>query len=516
MKNLYLSLLTGAAVGGIAGCADAKQPQKNEKPNIIIIYADDLGYGDVVANGAHRVRTPNVDRLAAEGIRFTDMHASSATSTPSRFCLLTGQYPWRVKGTGIAPGNAGMIVTPRMQTMPAMLRRAGYSTAAVGKWHLGLGAKTGEQDWNGEITPGLSDIGFDYSFIMAATGDRVPCVYIENGRVVGLDPDDPIEVSYREPFPGEPTGKNNPELLTKLRPSHGHDQAVVNGISRIGYMRGGKSALWVDEEIADRITEKAVEFIRESSGSDDPFFLYFATNDIHVPRFPHPRFVGATEMGPRGDAIAQFDWSVGQILETLDELGIAGNTLVILSSDNGPVVDDGYEDRAVELLGGHKPSGPFRGGKYSSFEAGTRVPGFARWPGVIEPGAESAAAMSHVDLFAIFADLAGQELGPDEAPDSRPHTEALLGRDPKGREYVIEHAGSLSVIKDGWKYIEPNNGRAFSPLTATETGNNPEPQLYDLTEDIGERDNLAPEHPGRIEELKALLDAERNKTTEKQ
>ncbi|HOI48533.1 MAG TPA: sulfatase-like hydrolase/transferase, partial [Prolixibacteraceae bacterium] len=289
--------LSGAA---IAGCSE-KEPQK---PNVIVIFADDIGYGDLECYGARAVKTPNVNRLAAEGIQFTNAYACASTCTPSRYGMLTGQYPWRRDDTGIARGDAPMIIRKEQYTVASLLRQAGYTTAVVGKWHLGLGeGDFNSQDWNGLITPGPKDIGFDYSYIMAATGDRTPCVFIEDGRVANLDPNDPIEVSYTTPFEGEPLGSTHPELL-KMHPSHGHDMAIVNGISRIGYMRGGKSALWVDENIADSITSKAVRFIEKNNPkvSGKPFFLYFGTNDIHVPRVPHPRFVGATDMGPRGDA----------------------------------------------------------------------------------------------------------------------------------------------------------------------------------------------------------------------
>lgn len=494
MKKVILGSILVAAYGA----AMAQQT----KPNVIIINADDLGYGDISCNGAHRVSTPNVDRIAREGIRFTNMHCTSATSTPSRFSLLTGKYAWRVAGTGVAPGDAAMIVTPQMKTLPAMMQRAGYATAAVGKWHLGLGSERGKQDWNGVITPALSDIGFGYSFIMAATGDRVPCVYIENARVVNLDPSDPIEVSYRDPFEGEPTGRDNPEQLRVL-PSHGHDQALINGISRIGYMRGGKSALWVDQQIADRITEKALSFIRDNASK--PFFLYFATNDIHVPRDPHQRFVGKSGMGPRGDAILEFDWSVGEVLRTLDSLGITDNTLILLTSDNGPVVDDGYRDQAVELLGDHKPSGDMRGGKYSIFEAGTRVPAVARWGDRIEAGIVSDAAMSQIDLFATLAAVVSCSLGVDEAPDSQNHQEALLGHDLKGRQHIIEHASTHSITMDGWKYIMPNKGSKVAWETGNETGNDAVPQLYHISKDRGERINLAQKYPDRVEQLVSIL-----------
>src|SRR3954468_1885133 len=214
-------------------------------PNIVLIYADDLGYGDVSSYGAKALATPNIDRLAKAGLRFTDAHAAAATCTPSRYALLTGEYAFRKPGTGVLPGDAALIIEPGRSTLASMLRAAGYATGVVGKWHLGLGPKGGP-DWNGAIAPGPNAIGFDYSFIMAATGDRVPTVYVENQRVVGLDAADPITVSYVAPLDGGPTGKANPDQL-KMTPSHGHDQTIVNGISRIGYMKGGTAARWKDE-----------------------------------------------------------------------------------------------------------------------------------------------------------------------------------------------------------------------------------------------------------------------------
>ena len=325
-----------------------------ENPNIIIIYADDLGYGDISCYGATSIKTPNTDMVASQGLRFTNAHCTSATSTPSRYSMLTGEYAWRKKGTGVATGDAPAIITPGRITLATILKNAGYTTGVVGKWHLGLGP-SGGANWNGEITSGPMDIGFDYNFLIPATGDRVPCVFVENRRVVGLDASDPISVSFKEPILVEPTGRDHPELL-KMHPSHGHDMTIVNGISRIGYMSGGKSALWKDEEIADVITGKAVDFIKKNK--DKPFFLYFATHDIHVPRVPNQRFVGKSGMGPRGDAILEFDWSVGEIIKTIDDLDLSRKTLIILTSDNGPVVDDGYKDDAVEMLGDHKPAGP--------------------------------------------------------------------------------------------------------------------------------------------------------------
>jgi arylsulfatase A-like enzyme len=507
MITLHKSITLIPSAIGIMSLA-SYQPangQTTEKPNIIIIYADDLGYGDVSCNGATKINTPNIDRISKQGLRFTNAHCTSATSTPSRYSLLTGEYAWRKKGTGVATGDATAIIQPGRTTIASVLKNAGYTTGVVGKWHLGLGGAEGA-DWNGEIKNGPMDLGFDYNFIMPATGDRVPCVFVENRRVVGLDPKDPIRVSFKEPILTEPTGKDHPELL-KMHPSHGHDMTIVNGISRIGYMSGGKTALWVDEDIADVLTGKAVKFIENSKNK--PFFLYFATHDIHVPRVPNQRFVGKSGLGPRGDAILEFDWSVGEILKIIDNLNLSKNTIIIVTSDNGPVVDDGYKDQAVELLNGHTPAGPLRGGKYSLFDGGTRVAFIVRWTGKIKPGVTNT-LFSQIDFLSSFAALTGQKLSDEAGPDSFNYIDVLLGKSKKGREWLVEHAGRLTIIKGDWKFIEPGAGTKLQVETNTETGNDPLPQLYNLKNDLGEKNNLATQNPVIVKELTELLQKIRN------
>ena len=489
-----------AAITLLLALATATAGAQN-RPNVVLIYADDLGYGDVSAYGATRLKTPHVDRLAREGIRFTDAHSPAATCTPSRYAMLTGEYAWRKPGTGVLPGNAALIIEPGRPTLATVFQRSGYATGVVGKWHLGLGL-AGGPDWNGEIHPGPNDIGFDSAFIMAATGDRVPTVYVENRRVVGLDRADPIAVSYDEPLGKAPTGRDNPNSL-RVHPSHGHDQTIVNGISRIGYMTGGTTALWKDEEMADVFTRKAVGFIEQHRAR--PFFLFFALHDPHVPRTPHPRFVGATTLGPRGDAIAQLDWSVGEILSALDRLKLATNTLVLFTSDNGPVIDDGYRDDAIEKLGDHTPAGPFRGGKYSNFEAGTRVPFIVRWPRRVKP-AVSDALVSQVDFIASFAALLDSPLKDARVRDSENTLPALLGTSTTGRSVLVEQAGSLALRQGQLKYISPGKGPQINPNTRTELGNDAEPQLYDLATDREERINLAAKQPEKVRELASVLD----------
>lgn len=472
-----------------------------KKPNIIIIYTDDLGYGDISSNGATKINTPNIDRIARGGLRFTNAYATSATCTPSRFSLLTGKYAWRKEGTNIAPGDAAMILPTNEETMPSMLQKAGYQTAVVGKWHLGLGG-AGGPDWNSDIKPGPLEVGFNYSFIMPATGDRVPCVYMENYRIVDLDPADPITVSYKQKIGNEPTGKENPGLL-KMNYSHGHDATIINGVSRIGWMTGGKKARWIDEDMADVFTGRAVNFI-EKNGKN-PFFLFFATHDIHVPRVPHSRFVGKSGMGARGDAILQLDWTVGEVLNTLERLKIADNTLLIFTSDNGAVVDDGYEDRAVELLNGHTPSGILRGGKYSAFEGGTKVPMLLQWPAKVKAGTVSNALFSQIDMFASLAALSGRKI---KTQDSYNSLSTLLGA-PKNRDFVVQQSvnSTLSIIQGDWKYIEPSNGPKRNEMTNTELGNDPKPQLYHLKEDKNEQNNLAERYPKQLKLLSDKLKA---------
>lgn len=509
MKKRYLTLF-------MAGCALAAARAADTRPNVVIIVADDLGYGDLKCYGAKNVETPAVDSLAKSGVRFTDMHAVAATSTPSRYSLLTGEYAWRKPGTDVAPGDAGMIIRPEQYTIADMFRNAGYATAALGKWHLGLGDKTGTQDWNAPLAASPADLGFDYHYIMAATSDRVPCVFIEQGFVANYDDTDSIFVNYRHNYEGEPTGKDNPELLYNLKHSHGHDMSIVNGIGRIGFMKGGGKALWKDENIADSITEKAVNFIENHK--DEPFFIYFATNDVHVPRFPHDRFRGKNPMGLRGDAIVQFDWSVSRIMEALKEAGVADNTIVILTSDNGPVVDDGYDDRAEELLNGHSPAGPFRGNKYSSFEGGTAVPFIVSWPGHIPGGQENDALLSQVDIMRSLGGLFNARIPKGAAPDSQNHLSTMLGENSDSRTYVPEMSNNhvISVRSGKWKYIEPSDGPAMIPWgPKIETGNSKEPQLYDMSTDIGEKKNVASQYPEVVKQMQQYVRDARTPRVEK-
>lgn len=476
-------------------------PVFKRPPNIVLFYVDDLGYADVGSYGATGVKTPNVDKLAAGGIRFTDAHSPAATCTPSRYSLLTGRYAFRNKAE-ILPGDAPLVISPQRPTLPRMLQRAGYRTAVVGKWHLGLG--DGHVDWNQAVKPGPLEIGFSYSFLMPATGDRVPTVYLENHGVVGHDGKDPITVSYEDKVGQRPVGREHPDML-KQQADDQHSDSIVNGISRIGYMAGGKEAEWVDEDFPFVFTDKAIEFIR--TNDDAPFFLYFPFHDIHVPRVPNTKFQGASDMGIRGDVIAQMDWMTGRIMDALEENGLLENTLVIFTSDNGPVLDDGYADGAVENLGQHKPSGPFNGGKYSAFEAGTRVPMITYFKGLIEPGT-SEALFSHIDFYASLAGLLGVKLEPGEAPDSENVAPALFNASTPARDVMLEEAFTLALRQGHWKYIAPFKGQTPGWLAnkTVDAGLRSEPQLFNLDDDIGETRNLAVSMPEKRAEMEALLD----------
>jgi len=483
--------------------------EKSKNPNIIIFYVDDLGYGDLSSYGATRVETPYVDKLAENGLKLTDAHCSAATCTPSRYALLTGSYAFR-NDARILPGDAPLLIDTAMRTLPKMLQGAGYATAVVGKWHLGLGS--GSIDWNQEVTPGPREVGFDYSYLIPATGDRVPAVYVENQRVVGLEADDPLRVSYDGPIDDAPSARDEPELL-RYPSDDQHSDDIINGVGRIGYMTGGDQAQWVDEEFPHLLTLKANEFISEHKA--DPFFLYFSFHDIHVPRLPHQQFEGTTDMGPRGDAIVQMDWCVGEVMRHVEALGLSENTLVIFSSDNGPVLNDGYEDGSVSMLGDHQPSGPFRGGKYSAYEAGTRVPTIVNWPGTISQK-ESGALLSQVDFYASLAALTNQPLADGDAPDSQNLLQVLLGQSDQGREFMVEESQILSLRKGKWKFIPATNRTAdWMDIKGIEGGLQDTPQLYDLSEDPGEQRNLAGQYPELLNEMAETLEKIRGGGTRK-
>lgn len=478
----------------LAVCAHAQ----DRLPNVVIIYGDDVGYADVGCYGAKKIPTPNIDRLAAQGLRFTDGHCSAATCTPSRFSLLTGRHGFRHKVRVLAP-NAPLTIRPEMWTLPQLFQQQGYATAVVGKWHLGIGDGNRQVDWNGKVAPGPLEVGFGYSFLMPSTNDRVPCVYLEGHSVVGLDAKDPLFVG-RKPkgFLGTvyPNGRKDRAAMTYYESSHGHNQSVINGIGRIGYQWGGKAALWDDEAMADVFVDRAKRWLAEQKAGK-PFFLYFSSQDIHVPRAPHPRFRGKSELGYRGDAMVQLDWATGEVLAALEQHGLADNTIVIWSSDNGPVYDDGYVDGTTvrtstkESDRGHDGSGPYRGGKYQIYEGGTRVPTLVRWPGHIKPGV-SHALVNQIDLLSSFAALLKVDVPADQAIDSRNALAAWIGKDEVGLPFMIEEAGRLALRRGKWKLVAAHRKQKA--------------QLFDLSVDVGEQRNVAADHAGELAELQALLD----------
>jgi arylsulfatase A-like enzyme len=469
----------------LLGTASAAGPSAAGRlPNIVIILADDLGYGDLGCQGAKGIKTPNLDALAREGLRFTDAHAPAAVCTPTRYAMLTGQYPWRRNATGldkgVANGDSPLLIPTDSVTLPGLLKAAGYRTGLVGKWHLGFG--TSKPDYNGDLKPGPLEIGFDEFFGIPATNDRVPTVFVRDHRVVGLDPKDPIALTYRDP------GKDSP--MKK--------QAAGRG--RIGWTSGGKAAWWKDIDIADTLTGEAVKFIGQHHAK--PFFLCFTPHDVHAPTIPHPRFAGTSGLGPRADMVHELDWSVGELLKALERHGLTQNTLVILSSDNGA-----YKTEE----GAHRPNGPWKGVKSQLWEGGHRVPFIAKWPGRIAPG-ESSALVGLVDLPATAAAVAGRPLPAGAAPDSFNLLPLMTGKDrDAGRDHlvVMSGKGDLAIRQGPWKYI-PDLSTADGWSSWKKPGKKAKapakPGLYHLGDDPGERKNLHASQPEVSKRLAALLE----------
>ncbi|WP_198000560.1 sulfatase family protein [Gimesia alba] len=478
-----------------------------ETPNVIVIMADDLGYGDVSCYGATELKTPHIDQLAAEGLRFTNGYCSASTCTPTRYSLLTGTYAFRGERTGIAPPNAPAIIKPGTETVASILNRAGYTTAVIGKWHLGLGGQGGP-DWNGQLKPGPMEIGFDTCFLLPTTNDRVPQVYVQDHRVLNLDPADPLWVGNKKPSPDHPTGLTHRDTL-KMDWSHGHNSTIHNGISRIGFYTGGHAARFRDEDLADKWVEKSNEFIEQNK--DKPFFLFFSSHDIHVPRMPHERFQGKTSLGFRGDSIVQLDWCVGELMKTLDRLKLADNTLVVFCSDNGPVLDDGYKDGALEKIGKHRAAGPYSGGKYSVYEGGTRTPFITRWKGHIQPGVSDELVCT-IDMPASLAALTKQTLPQNSCRDSFNVLDALLGKDKaQGRDHLVQqnngNNGTYALRVSEWKLHRYDKKTARNVVVEQQLANKkvPQYQLFNLVNDPAEKTDVSAEHPAVTKRLKQQL-----------
>lgn len=474
------------------------------KPNIVFILADDLGYGDLSSYGAIKVRTPNIDRLATEGQKFTDAHSPHSVCTPSRYSLITGRYSWRTWAkTANVWSTDPMLIDDGQYTLPKLLSYAGYRTALVGKWHLGYG-RSGASGWdgvkgvdyNGKIAPGPLEAGFDYYFGIPHVGQE-PHIFIENHHVVGLRPDSPLELVLDDRWLHQAS-----YLDRHMYPPRHH-------------FEGGDGAKYKQQDVAFKLTDKAVGWLTQRTKEDgnDPFFLYFAHRNVHGPYAPHERFVGKSEIGVYGDFLLELDWSVGRILDTLDELGLTDDTLVFFSSDNGGV-QMGHKPVDFVNHNGHMTNGPLRGQKTESLEGGHRIPLLARWPGHIEAGSTSDTLVALTDIMATLAELTGHELGDDEGPDSCSFLGALLNQEstqPARRILVHEnYRGGYGIRVDNWKLlmIQGGGGIGWSPFDNDHS--KPNGQLYNLKEDLKELNNLYAKNPERVIEMAYLLREIRN------
>ncbi|MCK6262490.1 arylsulfatase [Vibrio sp. ZSDE26] len=508
MNNRFKTgaLCAAIALSFVSGQALSEQYEASN-PNILILYADDLGYGDPSSYGG-KIDTPNIDALAESGIRFTDAHSPAATCTPSRYSLMTGEHAFRIN-TDILEGNDPLIIRPDQPTIAKMMLEEGYKTAYVGKWHLGIGDGKGDVDWNQPFTRGANDVGFEYSFLLPVTNDRVPTVFTENDVVLGLDPNDPIYVNYDEPIGDRPNGMIDRDSM-RQKADLQHSGSVINGISRIGWQQGGVSAEFVDEEVSFEFAKKAYDFIDSSLAEEKPFFLFFGFTEPHVPRVPHAMFEGKSGQGPRGDSILQLDYVTGQIIQELKDRDIYDNTIIIFTSDNGPVLNDGYLDGAPRLLNGHTPWGELYGygGKYSAYEASTRVPTIISYPNGIKKGGESDALFSHIDFYRSFANLLSVDLEDGEAIDSQDVLDALLDSSMPARKQMIQESFTLSVRDGNWKYVQPqvNNNIWIEQDKHIDSGLFPHPQLFNLKVDLQEQNNLASEKPERVKKMQAMID----------
>jgi len=507
IRRHHLAIGSGVLLGlGLVhtGCAN-KETRNQEKPNIVIIYADDLGYGDLGCYGATKVKTPNIDRLASQGRLFTDMHTASAVSTPSRYALLTGEYPFRVKSFGPIFDEAELIVDTNQLTIADVMKAEGYATAVIGKWHLGFGE--GKPDWNGELKPGPLELGFDYYFGIPTVNSHPPFVYVENHGVVGLDPDDPIVY-----------GKTA-------------ETKVFDEKFKIDKMGGAKAAhaLYDDEMVGTTLKNKAVDWIK--THKDQPFFLYFATTNIHHPFTPHPRFKGTSEAGRYGDFIHELDWIVGEVMKTLDEENLADNTLLIFTSDNGGMINRGGQDA---WRAGHRQNGDLLGFKFDSWEGGHRVPMIVRWPGKVEAGSRTDQLISNVDMLHSLASLVGYELKEGDAPDSYNMLPVLLGTTGEElRDNLVIAAfrpSNIALRQGDWMYISAKGGGGFGARNPgdhafggppalkfagevnsdIEDGkfkpNAPDQQLYNLATDLSESTNVINQYPEVAEKMRQKLE----------
>ena len=486
------------------------------KPNIVIIYADDLGYGDVGCHGATHVQTPNIDRLARQGRRFTDAHTASAVCTPSRYTLLTGRYPVR-RGNLWSPVflKTPLVIDPARTTIADVAKSAGYDTACIGKWHLGFGTQS-PTDWNGLLKPGPLELGFDSYFGLPVVNSHPPFVYVENHRVVGFDKADPFVYGQKA------------------------ETRVFEEKFKTDAIGGAKKAhkIYDDELVGTTFASKATDWIRSKAKSSNPFFLYFATSNIHHPFTPAKRFQGTSQAGRYGDFIHELDWIVGQVMNALDEAKVADNTLLVFTSDNGGMLNRGGQEAWRR---GHRLNGDLLGFKFDAWEGGHRVPFIARWPGKIEPGSVSDSLVSNVDLFATVAAVTGRKLGQAEGEDSFNILPALTGEPgAKVRDHLLIaplRRTHLSLRKGDWIYIGARGHGGFSAKKVGEHGfggpaaqlftghvnsdikdgkikpDAPEAQLYNLAKDPYQKQNVIRSHLKIAEQMKAEMQSIRSTPT---
>lgn len=465
------------AIAGAAGCRPVRSA--SERPNIVIILADDLGYGDTgVYNSASKIPTPNIDRLAKDGMQFTDAHSPSAVCTPTRYGLLTGRYAWRTSlKRGVLGGYSPSLIEPRRMTLASLLRDQGYATAAIGKWHLGFGNDQ-KTDYARPLRPGPTTAGFDVFFGIPASLDMAPYLYVENDRPV--------------------------RAATEI--AEASEQRRKGGR---GFWRGGPIAPGFEhDEVLPTITERAVHYIEERAAetAESAFFLYLALTAPHTPWVPTEAFRGRSQAGYYGDFVAQVDDTVGRVARALDRTGTRDNTLVIFTSDNGAhwLASDIRQYH-------HRANGHLRGQKADIWEGGHRVPFIARWPGRIKAGTESQQLICHTDLLATIAAIVGVDLPPDAGEDSFDMLPALL--DPSAeeplRDAVVHHsnAGVFAIRRGDWKLILGLGSGGFTePRTVEPTPGGPLGQLYNLAKDPGEMTNLYAQHPEIVERLTSLLE----------
>jgi arylsulfatase A len=469
-------------------------------PNIVYILADDLGYGDVKClNRDGKIATPNIDRLAADGMIFTDAHSSSAVCTPTRYGIMTGRYNWRSRlKSGVLGGMSPRLIEPGRLTVPALLKEHGYATACFGKWHLGMdwtlktdtksfddNIEKGEDGWRVDFTKpirnGPNSVGFDYYFGISASLDMVPYTFIENDRVTTLPTVD----------------KAFPMMLGR----------EGKGATRKGPAAAGFEAA----DVLPALTRKAVDYIdRHAAKAKDgtPFFLYFPLNAPHTPIAPTSDWLGKSGINPYADFVMEVDATVGEVLRALDRNGLAGNTLVVMTSDNGCSPSANFAELASH---GHHPSYVFRGYKADIFDGGHHIPFIARWPGKIKAGSTSGQLICLTDLMATCAEIVGAKLPENAGEDSVSIVPALLGTATAPlREAVVHHSinGSFSIRQGNWKLeLCPDSGGWSDPKPGSAAARKLPPiQLYDLAEDIGETTNVQDKHPDVVERLTKLLE----------